>query len=104
MREGGTEQNVDESLIMHGFASSEIVPLENAIAQTCWTGARDVLVGILGGAMSPLLEPLKQAAKGGFEGSVIGGEIRNCFPMIESRNAAHIRECGYLLSPNACSR
>lgn len=34
LREKDTEGNVDERMSMHVFASSEVVPLENEIAQT----------------------------------------------------------------------
>lgn len=33
LREDDVEQDVDDSKSMHGFATSEMVPLENAVAQ-----------------------------------------------------------------------
>lgn len=41
LRRSYGEQNVDESLSVHGFASSEMVPLEDTTAQKCRTVLRE---------------------------------------------------------------
>lgn len=41
LRKGSRERNVDERMSMNGFALSERVPLEDPIAQTRWTDARE---------------------------------------------------------------
>lgn len=69
---------------VHRFALSELVPLEDAIAQTWCTGAQKECTGLLGQAISSLLKQLKEAAEGGFAVGVRDGEIRNSFSMIAS--------------------
>lgn len=67
LREEDGKQNIDGSSSVDGFASSEVVLLEKAIAQTCWTGAREGGIRLLGRAISSLLKMFKEIAEGGFE-------------------------------------
>lgn len=48
LTEGDEEQDVDESMVVHKFALSEVLPLEDAIAQTCGTRARKERIQMLG--------------------------------------------------------
>lgn len=48
LRDPDGEQNVNESIIMHEFASSEVVPLEDATAQICWRSALEGRIAMLG--------------------------------------------------------
>lgn len=59
--------NVDESISMHGFALSEVVHLEDAIAKTCWTGPKKEIIRMLGPAVSLTLKPLKRNGNETFE-------------------------------------
>lgn len=64
---------------MQGFASLEVGTLEDAVAQTCWTGAWKERIGMLSRTRSSSLKPLKEAAEGMFEVDVKAGEIRIFF-------------------------
>lgn len=75
LREGNEKQNVDESMIKHGFASTEVMPLEDAKAQTCYTGAQKKRIGMLGRAISTLLRVLEEIFEGGLKVEVRGREI-----------------------------
>lgn len=65
---------------MHGFAPSEVLLLEDHLAQTCWTAAPEKHIKMLDRSTSSLSSSLKKAAKGGFEIEVKHGVIHSCFP------------------------
>lgn len=45
LRERNREQSVGSSMLMHGRASSEVVPVVESRAQTCWTEAWKKRIG-----------------------------------------------------------
>lgn len=79
MREGVAEHDVDEVMLMQGFASSEAMFLRDAIEQMCWTSARVERLGVLSGVFSSLLKSLQKIVEGGFQARLKSGELRNCF-------------------------
>lgn len=82
LKEGDGEQNVDKSTFMHGFASSEVPPLEDATAQTCQTGGRKKRIKMLDRAVTSFLKPFKEAAEGVFDDDLKGGEMGDGFSTI----------------------
>lgn len=69
---------------MHRFASSEVLSLQDNIAQTFWTGTCKECIRMLSRATSFFLKPLKKIAEGGFEVEVKSGKICSCFPVTVS--------------------
>lgn len=51
LRQKGGEQDVDKTMFKHRSAPSEVVPLEDALAQTCWTGAWEKRIRVLSQAI-----------------------------------------------------
>lgn len=78
------EQDVDRSVCMHKFASSEVVPLINATAQTCRTSERDDRTRLFGRAKTSLLKPRKEDAERGFGVETKDGEICSWLPLMIS--------------------
>lgn len=91
LRKRDGEQNADKSVSMHGFASSEMVALEDATLQRCWTGARKDRIRMLGLVISSILNPPKEVAGGGFEVGMKRGEIPGLFQVTVSY-CCYIRE------------
>lgn len=62
---------------MHEFESTKLVPLDDAIAQTCWSDSQGEASIMLSRAISSLLKPLKAVAEKGSEVEMKDGEIQN---------------------------
>lgn len=73
---------VDESIPLSEFASSDVVALEESTVHTPWTGAQKERTKMLGKAISFLLKPLKWIAESGFQILPGSKDTRKCFPMI----------------------
>lgn len=74
---------VDKSVFLYATTSSDMMPSEKFIPQTSWADARKERITMLGEAMSPLSNPVKKAAERTAEVSVGGGDLLQCFPMID---------------------